>query len=95
MHRTHLRARSKSIGHAEGRVQRIELAPLAPDSVTQLVADSLHCDSATAGPLAQLVHEKTGGNPFFAIQFLTTLADEDLLTFDPARRGVVLGPAAH
>jgi predicted ATPase len=28
------------------------------------------------------VHEKTGGNPFFAIQFLTALADEDLLTFD-------------
>ncbi len=63
-------------------MQQIELAPLTPDSVTQLVADSLHCDSATAGPLAQLVHEKTGGNPFFTIQFLTTLADEDLLTFD-------------
>ncbi len=73
----------ESISHAEGRVHRIELAPLTPDSVTQLVGDALHCDSATAGPLAQLVHEKTGGNPFFTIQFLTTLADEDLLTFDP------------
>ncbi|MEM5458826.1 AAA family ATPase [Paraburkholderia phytofirmans] len=72
----------ESISHAERKVQQIELAPLTPDSVTQLVADSLHCDSATAGPLAQLVHEKTGGNPFFAIQFLTALADEDLLTFD-------------
>jgi len=72
----------ESISRAEGKVQQIELAPLMPDSVTQLVADSLHCDSATARPLAQLVHEKTGGNPFFAIQFLTALADEDLLTFD-------------
>jgi PAS domain S-box-containing protein len=72
----------ESINHAEGRLRQIELAPLTPDSVTQLVADSLHCDSATAGPLAQLVHEKTGGNPFFTIQFLTTLTDEDLLTFD-------------
>src|SRR6202035_676516 len=30
----------------------------------------------------QLVHEKTGGNPFFAIQFLTGLAEEGLLAFD-------------
>ena len=36
-----------------------------------------------ARPLAQLVHEKTGGNPFFAIQFLTELAEEGLLAFDP------------
>ncbi len=33
--------------------------------------------------LAQLVHEKTGGNPFFAIQFLTALAEEGLFAFDP------------
>ena len=32
----------------------------------------------------QLVHEKTGGNPFFAIQFLYALADEALLIFDHA-----------
>ena len=28
------------------------------------------------------MHEKTSGNPFFAIQFLTALADEGLLRFD-------------
>jgi predicted ATPase len=32
--------------------------------------------------LAQLVHDKTAGNPFFVIQFLHALADEDSLTFD-------------
>ena len=37
--------------------------------------------------MAQLVHEKTGGNPFFAIQFLTELAEEGLLAFDPAAPG--------
>jgi serine/threonine protein kinase len=33
--------------------------------------------------LAKLVQEKTGGNPFFAIQFLTALAEEGLLRLDP------------
>ncbi|MGZ6971954.1 MAG: ATP-binding protein, partial [Thermoanaerobaculia bacterium] len=33
-------------------------------------------------PLARLVHEKTAGNPFFAIQFLTTLHEEGLLERD-------------
>ena len=35
-----------------------------------------------AAPLAQLVHEKTAGNPFFVIQFLHALAEEGLLRFD-------------
>ena len=29
------------------------------------------------------MHEKTGGNPFFAIQFLTALNEDGLLAFDP------------
>ena len=70
------------IRNSGGRVQESVLAPLAPDSVEQLIADSIHCDVERARPLAQLVHEKTGGNPFFAIQFLTTLTEEALLTFD-------------
>src|SRR5260370_2494182 len=35
-----------------------------------------------AAPLARLVHEKTGGNPFFAIQFISALAEQGLLRFD-------------
>ena len=35
-----------------------------------------------AAPLAELVHEKTAGNPFFVIQFLSALVDEGLMTFD-------------
>jgi PAS domain S-box-containing protein len=71
-----------AIAQTEATVHQIELAPLTADSVAQLVADALHCPATTAVPLAQLVHEKTGGNPFFAIQFLSALADEALLTFD-------------
>ena len=62
------------------------LAPLRLDDVGQLVADALHCEPERAQPLAQLVYEKTGGNPFFAIQFLTALAEEGLIAFDPVAR---------
>ena len=72
----------KTIRQAKAHVQEISLAPLARTDVRQLIADALRCGPAQAAPLAQLVHEKTGGNPFFAIQFLNALADEGLLTFD-------------
>jgi len=73
----------EAIRKAGARVQEIVLTPLGLDDVGRLVADALHCAPERARPLAQLVHEKTGGNPFFAIQFLTALAEEGLLTFDP------------
>ena len=64
------------------KVQEIALAPLGLDDVARLVSDSLRCDRVTATPLTQLVQEKTGGNPFFAIQFLSALAEDGLLRFD-------------
>ena len=73
----------EAIREAGARVQEIVLAPLGLDDVGRLVADALHCEPERARPLAQLVQEKTGGNPFFAIQFLTALAEEGLLAFDP------------
>jgi PAS domain S-box-containing protein len=76
----------EAIRGAGSRVQEIVLAPLGLDDVGQLVADGLHCELERARPLAQLVQEKTGGNPFFAIQFFTSLADEGLLAFEPATR---------
>src|SRR3984885_6706695 len=69
--------------NAGARMKEIVLAPLGLDDVGRLVSDALHCEGDSGQPLAQLVHEKTSGNPFFAIQFLTALADERLLRFDP------------
>jgi predicted ATPase len=63
-------------------VEEIRLAPLTPQELGRLVADMVCCDAARADPLARLVFEKTGGNPFFAIQFITMLAEEELLHFD-------------
>ena len=71
-----------AIRQAGAVLQDIVLTPLGRDDLGQLLADSLHCEPERAAPLAQLIHEKTTGNPFFAIQFISTLADEGLLTFD-------------
>jgi predicted ATPase/signal transduction histidine kinase/CheY-like chemotaxis protein len=71
-----------AIRETEAVVREIVLAPLCLDDVTQFVADTLHCEHARAGPLARLVYDKTLGNPFFAIQFLTALAEEGLLAFE-------------
>jgi PAS domain S-box-containing protein len=71
-----------AIRNAGARAQEIVLAPLGLDEVERLVADALHCGQNSAGPLALLVYEKTGGNPFFAIQFLTALFEEGLLRLD-------------
>jgi PAS domain S-box-containing protein len=65
-------------------VQEIVLPPLAAEHLEQLVKDALRCSSTKAVPLARVISQKTGGNPFFALQFLSSLADEGLLTFDHA-----------
>jgi PAS domain S-box-containing protein len=71
----------ESIRKTKADVREIILAPLSVADMGELIADTLHQERTRAEPLAQLVHDKTGGNPFFAIQFLTTLATEGLLYF--------------
>ena len=77
----------EAIRGAGASAHEIVLAPLHIDDVGQLIADALHCEPKRARPLARLVYEKTGGNPFFAIQFITALAEEELLAFDPVAPG--------
>jgi predicted ATPase len=82
---THRLEAIRSTGGAP--VQEIAVAPLGRQDVCRWIEDSLHCDAARAAPLAQLVHEKTAGNPFFTIQFLSALVDEGLVAFDHAETG--------
>jgi PAS domain S-box-containing protein len=67
---------------ASRRVQDIKLGPLTIDELRGLVSEALRVDADQAIALAELIHSKTDGNPFFVIQFLHALADEGLLTFD-------------
>src|SRR5262249_20051414 len=77
-----LMRRLEAMRRAGAILQDILLGPLAREDLASLIADSLHRDPACVAPLAQLIHDKTAGNPFFAIQFISALAEEALLTFD-------------
>ncbi|MGE7139625.1 trifunctional serine/threonine-protein kinase/ATP-binding protein/sensor histidine kinase [Luteibacter sp. NPDC031894] len=65
-------------------VRTLRLKALQPGDLQQLVAESLNEPLADVAPLAELIHAKTGGNPFFGIQFLQALVDEHMLAFDRA-----------
>jgi predicted ATPase/signal transduction histidine kinase len=71
-----------TIRDAGARVEELVLMPLGVNDLGRFVADAVQCEPARTRPLARLIHEKTGGNPFFAIQFVTTLADQGLLAFN-------------
>src|SRR5579862_9981793 len=70
-----LKRRIEAIRQAGAIVQDIVLAPLDHDDLARLLADSLHSRSEQVASLANLIHEKTAGNPFFSIQFISELAE--------------------
>ncbi|HEU4731644.1 MAG TPA: AAA family ATPase, partial [Kofleriaceae bacterium] len=67
---------------AGARIRELVIGPLSEDDLGRLVADTVHAPPAEAAALARLVRDKTGGNPFFAIQFLTALHHKRAIWFD-------------
>jgi AAA ATPase domain/Protein kinase domain len=76
-------------------IHEIGLANLSLEDVGRLVRETLHCERERAHPLAQLVYEKTAGNPFFAIQFFAMLAEEGTARLRPGGRNLEMGPGAY
>jgi hypothetical protein len=72
----------RAIRQTGARVHDIILAPLTRKDLEELIEDSLRCEPWRADALAELVEKKTSGNPFFAIQFISALFEEELLIFD-------------
>ncbi|PWK14286.1 protein kinase domain-containing protein [Tumebacillus permanentifrigoris] len=63
-------------------ISQVHLALLNEHNVKSLVADTLQCESDESAPLAELVFQKTNGNPFFVKQFLQTLYAQKMVRFD-------------
>ncbi len=71
----------EAITAAGRRTTRLALTPLRLQDLERMIADTLHHAPAEIAPLAELVQQKTGGNPFFTRAFLRSLATDGLLTF--------------
>ncbi|BAE50270.1 Predicted ATPase [Paramagnetospirillum magneticum AMB-1] len=74
---------AKDAIRARTRIEEIPLRPLSTGHLRQLVAETLSCPAARAQPLVEIIGGKTGGNPFFTIQFMHGLFEEQLLSPGP------------
>ncbi|MGB3403274.1 MAG: AAA family ATPase [Microcoleaceae cyanobacterium] len=72
----------ESLRQTKVKITEIKLEPLQLFYVAQLVADTLHTTVEKVMPLAELLHEKTNGNPFFLTQLLKSLYEAGLIWFD-------------
>ena len=67
-------------------ITHIALAPLSQAALGTILEAALQCAPGGAAPVAQLIYQKTAGNPFFVIQFILALAEENMITFDADAR---------
>jgi predicted ATPase/class 3 adenylate cyclase len=65
-------------------ISLIRLSHLGVRQVGELLADTFYCPLKDAAPLAELILQKTDGNPLFVSQFLSFLHDERLIDFNYA-----------
>jgi serine/threonine protein kinase len=64
-------------------INHLSLSPLNLNQVNEFIADTLKTECVHTQRLAELVWQKTQGNPFFIKEFLKSLYTEQLLNFDP------------
>lgn len=67
-------------------VEKIVLQPFKDTHITELLCDALKTTKEKVHALTQLILQKTGGNPFFMTQFLSTLHHEKILTFSSTEK---------
>ncbi len=77
-----LRTTLAEVRASGAKTTTITLPALTLPHITELLSDTLRCETAQAHPLAELVLEKTAGNPFFLRQFVAHLHSEEYLTLD-------------
>ncbi|MEH2198665.1 trifunctional serine/threonine-protein kinase/ATP-binding protein/sensor histidine kinase [Nostoc sp.] len=63
------------------KVSSIVLSALTQTDLNQLIADTLKYSTEQATAIANLVYQKTKGNPFFTNQFLKSLHEDGLIAF--------------
>ncbi|MGK4004502.1 AAA family ATPase [Sorangium sp. So ce1036] len=72
----------EEIRKGSAKLSEITLKPLAPSTVSQIIADTFATETDRVSPLAEIVFEKTQGNPFFMSQLLGALHRDKLVGFN-------------
>lgn len=70
------------LNDTEAIINQISLTSLDFNTINQLIAETLKCEPAKAFPLAEVVNQKTRGNPFFVNDFLKFIYHKNLLNFN-------------
>jgi len=66
-------------------VQQLRLPPLSPAHVAQILADTLSRSSAEVQGLADLLHRRSEGNPFFVRTYLSSLYEQGVFVYNHTR----------
>jgi PAS domain S-box-containing protein len=74
-----------SLREAGVETEEIRLGPLGLDHINDLLSEALHSKHENVEPLARVVEQKTGGNPFFVVEFIKDLHQDGLLSSDNTR----------
>src|SRR6185312_8215997 len=77
---------TEALAKAGATVTRLALSPLAFEHVAELLVDALRASPARVEPLARLLFDRTGGNPFFLGQLLGQLHEDGIVSLDRATR---------
>lgn len=60
----------------------INLKPLNVENINEMLSDTLYCTKEKVVNIANVINEKSGGNPFFINQILNTFYSEGLIEFN-------------
>lgn len=63
--------------------EEIVVQALEVNAVNQLLADTLRCELVRSQAIANLIFDKSDGNPFFINELLKNLHEEEVISFDP------------
>lgn len=66
----------------KGILHELNLAPLNLEDIKQFTVDMVHCSFEKSAPLAQILFQKSGGNPYYLIQLLKKLHKDNYLYFN-------------
>ena len=78
-----VRAMTSAIRSSGVRITELQVEPIADAHLARLLGDTLNRSTDEIDDFTELVAQKTGNNPFFVRQFLSTVHSRGALRFEP------------